>query len=146
MPRKDEFDIGHPAPDRGRVDLRLLAFGLVGAPLAWAAQLAINSAIPGIVCVGPTGDTVDAAAAVPAVAMAAVNFVTLAVGLVALFVSIRSLRRTRGEEVDRSGGVMQAGEGRTRYLAIWGIWTSILFLLVIATHTISFFWSGLCPL
>jgi hypothetical protein len=32
------FDIGHPAPDRGRVSLGLLMLALLGAPAAWSCS------------------------------------------------------------------------------------------------------------
>ena len=40
--------------------------------------------------------------------------------------------------------MMDAGEGRTRFLAIWGIWIGLVFMLAIAFNTISVFWAGLC--
>jgi hypothetical protein len=39
---------------------------------------------------------------------------------------------------------MEAGEGRSRFLSVWSIWTGVLFLLAIAFNTLSVFWVGLC--
>jgi hypothetical protein len=58
--------------------------------------------------------------------------------------AVRNLRRTGREHADGSGGMMDAGEGRTRFLAIWGIWIGVVFMLGIAFNTISVFWAGLC--
>ena len=74
-----------------------------------------------------------------------INLVALAIALLALAASIRSMRRSRDERVENSGGVMQAGEGRARFLAVWGIWTSVLFLIAISANTIAGLWRGLCP-
>jgi hypothetical protein len=43
-----------------------------------------------------------------------------------------------------SGGVMDADEGRTHFLAIWGIWLGVVFMLAIAFNMISVFWIGPC--
>ena len=72
----------------------------------------------------------------------AVNLAALVGATLALALSIRNLRRTRHEF--GSGGVMDAGEGRTRFLSIWGIWLSVLFIIAIAFNTIAVFWSRLC--
>ena len=146
MAERDEaqFDIGHPAPDRDRVSLWLLFFGLLAGPVAWSLQLNANAAVAGLACLTTHG------AAAPAIGsestsirIVVVNLVALAIGLSALGVSLACLRRTR--HLEHAGGVMEAGEGRSRLLSIWGIWTSVLFLLAIGANTISVFWRGLCP-
>jgi hypothetical protein len=68
----------------------------------------------------------------------------LAAGL-ATALAVRILRRTEAEDAGGSGGIMDAGEGRTRFLAIWGIWLGVVFMLAIVFNTISVFWVGLCP-
>ncbi|MGQ9366397.1 hypothetical protein [Azospirillum sp. ST 5-10] len=139
------FDIGHPAPERHKAGPWLLFVTLFGAPLAWTLQLLVNSSIAGLACLTGTGARADVARwawADPVIV--AVNLVALVAAGVAFLVALRSLRLTHGEEAHRSGGVMDAGEGRTRVLAIWGLWSSVLFFLAIAANTVSVFWGGLC--
>jgi hypothetical protein len=139
------FDIEHPAPHRERVPLRLLLFGLSGGALAWALQLATNSAIAGVACLAGGGERPWAPRwewAEPA--SMAINLGALLLAFLALAVASLSIRKTRHEEAERSGDVMDAGEGRTRFLSVWGIWASLLFILAIGFNTISLLWSGLC--
>jgi hypothetical protein len=74
----------------------------------------------------------------------AVNLAALIGAGLALALGVRNLRRTRHEHDAGSGGVMDAGEGRTRFLSIWGIWIGVLFIVAIAFNTIAVFWIGLC--
>ena len=145
--RGAEFDIGHPAPDRGRIGLGLLMFALSGAPIAWALQLLTGSSIAGLACLSPHGVAVETARidwGNPV--MIAVNIAALALAGLALVASIVILRRTGHESEGGHDSVMDAGEGRSRYIGIWGLWTSLLFIIAIAVNTISIFWSGLCAL
>lgn len=138
------LDVGRPAPDRNRVSPWLLLYALVGAPLAWSAQLSANAAITGLVCLGPAamrtpgGESTGALVSVGLVDLAAV-----AIGLGALAATGVILRRTHDDR--DMGGVMNAGRGRTRYLGVWGLWTGILFLLAIAVSTGISLAGGLCP-
>lgn len=137
--------IGHPAPAREQVGLWVLFFGLGGAPLAWALQLVAISSVASVACVAgdgpkaspPSGAWADAA-------LIAVNLAALVAAAVGLAASWRSLDRTGHELAHNPAGLMEAGEGRSRFLSVWGIWTSILFMLAIAFNTLSVFWAGLC--
>ncbi len=145
MENPAQFDIGHPAPDRGRISRLLVAFGLVGAPLAWSLQLSANSALTGLACLLPDGASgVTAATDEAVVATVIVNLVALAVALLALLVARRDLHRTRHPDQLHKEGVLMAGAGRTRFLSVWGVFASVLFLIAIAANTIVVFWRGLC--
>jgi hypothetical protein len=148
MARDDtaRFEIGHPAPDRGRVSAWLLLFAFAGAALAWSLQIGANAAITGIACTGGGGErfpTTDWGSGL--LVAIGVNLAALVVALAALLAAWSTLRRTHREEGAHSGGVMDAGEGRTRFIAVWGVWASVLFILAIAFNTISVFWGSLCP-
>jgi hypothetical protein len=145
--RRPEFEIGHPAPDRDQVRLAALGFGLAGGPAAWCLQLLAGSSVAGLACLAGDGSSTGSLNfgwATPA--MIGVNLAALLVAILALVVSFRSFRRTASGYAEGHDSVMEAGEGRSRFLAIWGIWTSILFILAIAFNTISVFWGGLCDI
>src|SRR4029079_11575851 len=74
----------HPAPHRERVNPWAVWFGLLGAPLAWAAQLLINSALGAHGCYPH-----DVPLAVPL--WADVREVMLGVEVVALLVGVAAL-------------------------------------------------------
>jgi hypothetical protein len=132
------FDIGHPAPDRGRVALSLLMLGLFGAPAVWSLQLLLVYSFSSNGCLPGTAGYGWLEWLLPLVNLAAL----LLAGL-AMLVAYRNLRRT-GREHGGSGGVLDAGEGRTRFLSIWGIWMGVVFMLAIAFNTLAVFWGGLC--
>ena len=139
------FDIGHPAPDRGRTSGGLLLVGFLGGPLAWSLQLLAGSGIAGIACIGGDGATV----AVTGVGWApwviiVVNVVALVIALGSFFLSYWIFSRTGRGEPTSGDGVMEAGEGRTRFLSIWAIWTNVLFFLAILFNSVAFFWTSLC--
>jgi hypothetical protein len=136
------FDIGHPAPDRGRVGLGLLMLCLCAAPTLWSLQHLVLYAFASHYCSGDLVGSARAALGWVQWLLPLVNVAALLGAGLALILSFRILRRTRHEY--GSGGVMDAGEGRTRFLAIWGIWLGVVFMLAIAFNTISVFWKGLC--
>lgn len=73
-----------------------------------------------------------------------VNLAALLGAGLGLALAVRNLHRTGRESAGESGGVMDAGEGRTRFLSIWGIWLGVVFILAIAFNTVAVFWVGLC--
>ncbi len=139
------FNIGHPAPGRGLVGPWRLAFPLLGGPLAWSLELSIGSGLAGIFCTagGPVRSQTPALTWSEPAAIA-VNLLALVVAAVALWVAYSNLQRTGREQEARSGGVMDAGEGRTRFLSVWGVWISVLFFIATCFNTIFLFWGGLC--
>jgi hypothetical protein len=40
--------------------------------------------------------------------------------------------------------MMDVAEDRTRFLAVWGVWLGVAFMVAIAFNTVSMFWVGLC--
>ena len=135
--RSESLDVGHPAPHRGLVRTGFLMLGLVGAPLAWGLQFVVIYAFASQLCM------VQSPSWLPWL-LPAVNLAGLVGAALALGLSFSHLRKTRQEHEDQAGSMTDAGEGRTRFLAIWGIWISIVFLLAIAFNTIAVFWRGLC--
>ncbi|MBS3647820.1 hypothetical protein KEU06_04145 [Pseudaminobacter sp. 19-2017] len=138
------FDIGHPAPDRQRVSSWALAVVLAGGATAWGLQICAISALTGAAC-AMGGEVESGGASVSDWATTAasfVNLVALAIAVLALIVSYIAFRRTGPGSVEQ--GVVETGEGRTRFMAVWGIFANILFIVAIGFNTISVLWSGLC--
>ena len=143
----------HPAPARGRVGLTALWFGLFGGPLAWSVQTVVNIPLASHACF-PRLYPLDA----PATAhlqwlVFAVSVVALIVCIVATVVAIGSWRKTRDEhqhhsgiarEERRSNALLEVGEGRTRFMALAGVMTSLTFLVVSAGHAAVIFLVSPC--
>lgn len=139
------LEIGHPSPERDKVSMPVLAFALAGGPVAFMLQLLIGFAFASYVCLpsrpgalpsGPPGWLVWT--------ITAANVIALAVATLALATGIVLTRRTKHEHRHASAGMLDAGEGRTRFLAVWGVFTSLLFLLAIGSNTLSLFLVPLC--
>lgn len=118
------------------------AFGLLGAAAAWSLQLTALSSIGGAECNlgdGPTtGPLLDTAPTIIAV----INIAALLLSAAGLWISYRILAATG--HLSRSSDLLDAGEGRTPFLAVWGIFASLLFFLAVAFNTLNMLWSGLC--
>lgn len=140
----ENMSIGHPAPLRGRVSRSALYIGLALGAFSWFGQLCANSAVAWASCetFAHREWSYHWAGSWPVI----IGFNVLALVLSALGLALGAvnLSKTGEEEEQQPGGIMDAGEGRTRFLSTWGIWASLLFFLAIAFNTISLFWGGLC--
>ena len=119
----------HPAPHRHRVGIGTLLFCIIAPPAIWGLRLLVNYALtsrscfpaelrheaspPGLQWLWPTLTAFDAA--------------TIAVALVCAAISYQSWRRSREEADSSAGELVELGEGRTRFMALWGGLVSILF-------------------
>jgi hypothetical protein len=130
MPSPSIAKAHHPAPHRGRVSLVTLLFGVFAAPVAWNLQLLFEAAISGHVCYPKDTPLSGVGAGAHGWALG-IDVLCLILALVALGVSLRSWREVRAEKRGSGHHLLDAGEGRTRFLAMLGILNSCLFLLAI---------------
>jgi hypothetical protein len=120
-------DRAHPAPRRHEVSSLTLAFCLLAAPSLWGLRLVINFAIDSYFCY--PGDTRQVA--LPGglswvwPTLIAINALTILVAAAAAITSLGLWRSSRDEFARSSGPLIELGEGRTRFLAIWGLIISI---------------------
>jgi hypothetical protein len=129
----------HPAPARHEVDISLLAFGLMGAPVIWGVHFLANVTIASQAC---ASSTIMHPSASTHAALLLIDAVAALVALAALYVSVRAWRSTRHEGADsRAAGTTpehhaaEVGEGRTRFVALGGIMMSTVFLVAILFDT-----------
>lgn len=141
MPREilTSYGVGHPAPHRGRVANGLLFAALLAAPLAWSAQLLLNYGLASHACFpqtrpktvpGPGWEWLHSA-------LLAINLVALAIAIAATIVSLFIWRRTSEEAHGGHEYLIEAGEGRTRFFAVWGVWSGVWFIIQILFGTIA---------
>lgn len=131
----------HPSPHRGRVSLALLLFGVSAGPVAWSAQLVANYVLAVDPCfltsVVRTEPVLRASSNWPAILV--VNLLAALLAIAAGAVSLRLWRVSRHEHPGTAGHAVDAGEGRTRFLALWGVMTGFGFLAGILFDTIAVF-------
>jgi hypothetical protein len=120
------------------VGRRELAIGLLAAPLAWFVQLVVayglasHACFPRDVSLPGTFDGWDWVWA----AGLALNLVALLACAAAGLLCWRQWRRARGEASGSHSRLIEAGEGRTRFLAIFGIWSGVWFAIAVIADTI----------
>jgi hypothetical protein len=139
---------GHPAPERARVGLAALWFGLFGAPVAWAIQTLVNLPLAAHACF-PALEPLSTPVVGGLRGMVfGVSLVVLVVAALATAVAWRSWSRTReehqassgsGARHDQSTAALETGEDRTRFMALAGLMMSGTFLFVSAAHLATVF-------
>lgn len=135
----------HPAPHRERASLFWLWFGIFAAPVAWNLQLLVATAFSGHLCYpyqDPLGPT---AGQHLSWVLAAIDAAGIIVSLIALAVASANWGRVRREKQGGAEHAMDAGEGRTRFMAVLGIANSLLFLLALVFASLQLFFLPLCP-
>ena len=139
------YPIEHPAPFAGAVPKWLLFTALLASPIAWFVQLCAGYGLTSAACFPRQYPVADGLSLSPAAwpGSFALNIGCLVVAVAATLLSVWVWLRVR-HEVSSSFGLIEAGEGRTRYLAVWGIWTGVWFALDILFATIGMLEVGLC--
>lgn len=123
-PRTDTAGSAHPAPHRERASWAALTYALVGAPAAWFVHLLVNYGLADRACAAQAGLSARGAVML-------VDLLALAVAAGAGVVAYGLFHRTRAEKEGSAHVLVEAGEGRTRFLAICGLLASALFLIAI---------------
>ena len=129
----------HPAPHRRRVSPWAIGVGVCAAPSIWAIQLLTDVSLSGHAC-GPrnTLQSQSSWLGLPVVLLT-INVVAVALCLAAAFVAWGSWRATRNERPGSGHHVLESGDGRTRFLALVGLMTSVLFGAAIILESVNFF-------
>jgi hypothetical protein len=121
-----------PAPHRHRIRMVAAAFALFAAPIAWATHLLVSYALTASACF-PHGTPIHGPLW-PALwpVLWGIDVVAIAIGLVAAAIAWRNWRGTRAEAQGSAHTLLEAGEGRTRFLALCGLLASGGFVLALA--------------
>ena len=152
-PAPSSSGAGHPAPQRGRTSLAALWFGLAGAPAAWSVQTLVNLPVASHSCFPRLYPLWTPAVGSTRGIVLGVSLAALATCVAAALVAWRSWGRTREEQQEGSGkgrehregaALLETGEGRTRFMALAGVMTSVVFLLVSAAHAATLLFVSPC--
>ncbi|CCE10497.1 conserved membrane hypothetical protein [Bradyrhizobium sp. STM 3843] len=126
---------GHPAPHRNRVSIGWLLAALFAPPIGWSLHLIANYALashscyPGSVPKSPTS---------PAglwALLIAIDVVSLAISLAAIVFAYRAWQASIREMAQHESPMVETGEGRTRFLAVWALLIGSLFFLTVASDS-----------
>jgi hypothetical protein len=136
----------HPGKHRERVTLVALFFGLFAAPIVWAGNLMFTYALGAHACY-PGHDPLNQPTqgfdfAWPL--MLASYCVALVVCAAGFVVSLRSWLAVGSESEGHWHHLMEAGEGRTRFLGIIGMAFSLLFFFAVVFGVIVLAFEPLC--
>ncbi|WP_297296033.1 hypothetical protein [uncultured Methylovirgula sp.] len=136
--------VPHPAPRRGTISTALLFLGLFAGPVVWGLQLVINFALASHACF-PDGAPLAAPAWHSAWGVILLlNLFAAVVALAGAALSYQHWQATRMEHHGDASHAIEAGEGRTRFLALWGVMTGLGFLAAILFNTIALFMVPQC--
>ncbi|MFO1061775.1 MAG: hypothetical protein U1E53_32990 [Dongiaceae bacterium] len=140
------YHIDHPAPHDDPAGRRALAIGLLAAPVAWFIQLVAGYGLTSHACFPRDLQLPGAIAgwgwAWPV--SLALNLLALAACAAAAAICWRRWRQARGEASGAHGRLLEAGEGRTRFLAIFGMWSAVWFAIAVIADSIVLLEVPLC--
>lgn len=138
----------HPSPHRERVGLVATFFGLWAAPAAWAGQLILDYGLTSYSCYPRDFPRTHVIAGWGGIwwGLLAINIAAIIGAAAGTLVSYRDWQATRNEHPGHAGHVLEAGIGRSRFLALLGIMTSLGFLAAIVFDLVVLLVVPLCGL
>jgi hypothetical protein len=129
-------EVAHPAPHEYRVGFWPLMFGTCAAPIAWLGQVMLGYGTTAYGCYPGDHPQNHASAYLPGT-LIAFDVVALAICVGGGAVSWWAWRRTRNEKEGGHRRALHTGEGRTRFMALWGIMSSLWFFGAIVFNVIA---------
>ena len=134
----------HPAPERSKVSLWSLSFSLAAPPLAWSLQSIAGYGISSEACYpGDTPRNVPLFSGMWDLLLV-LNVAALVIGVIAISVAYRNWNATRAETDGDSRNLIERGEGRTRFVAMWGLLLGSGFVLATVFSSVALLISPLC--
>jgi hypothetical protein len=122
----------HPAPHRERVRLLELILVTFAPPLAWSAHLVVNYAFSSRACYpdrtpqnSPSFDELW-------LLLIVVDVAALAISAAAAALAYRNWQASAQEAAEHGSPMVETGEGRTRFLASWGLMIGAGFFVAVA--------------
>ena len=134
----------HPAPLRDKVSVWTLMFGCCAAPVFWAGQLMLGYWVSAQTCYAGDHPTVTQMPQTLYAALVVFDVVAIVAALAGGAVSLWAWRTTREEKEGGARHALHVGEGRVRFMALWGIMSSLWFLGAIVFNTIGSLMVPLC--
>lgn len=121
-------DAGHPSPHAGRTSALRQLLILAGAPLAWSVQIALGYGAAAYACYPHRMALARPVLPHLHLLLALLNAATIAVAALCALLAWRDWRHTRTELPGGHRHLLETGEGRSRFMALCGVISSLLFL------------------
>lgn len=128
--------MSRPAPQEDRVGFWPLLFGACAAPIAWLGQVMLGYGVTAYVCY-PADHPQNQTPAPLFMALIVFDLVALAICVAGGVVAWWAWRRTRTEKEGGPRHALHSGEGRARFVALWGIMSSLWFFGAIVFNIIA---------
>ncbi len=128
---------GHPAPHRHRFSIAWLIAALIAPPLGWSVHLVANYALASHSCYPIDVPKSPAHPALLWGSLIVIDVVSLALSAASGFIAYSAWQTSRHEMAEHRSQMVETGEGRTRFLAAWGLLTSGLFFVMVASELAS---------
>lgn len=130
----------HPAPRRHAMRSPAGFFALFGGPLAWFVQLNVGFALASQPCFNG-GERSVAPHWAPDWTWSSMIAAMVLAGIIALFatlISWRAYAQTKDEAAGDHRHLLDGGSGRTRFLALWGVFLGAGAVLATALTAVAF--------
>jgi hypothetical protein len=139
-------DAAHPAPHRHRISVRPLLLGLFGVPFLWGIRLVANYAMASQFCFHDAARRYTLPDTLGWIwpTMVALDVLTILAGIATVLVSYRNWRITAEECAAPNSVLIEIGEGRTRFLSLWGMLVASLFILAAIFDLIALYVVPVC--
>lgn len=134
----------HPAPARHSVGKLALAFGLLAAPFAWAVDEMALYFVASRLCEMKTYNVTESLARATAPWFIVVSLAMFALAVAGAWVAYDSWNKSRHEKQGSGHNLVEVGEGRTRFLAMSGLVTSVGFSIAFLFIFTQMFVAPLC--
>jgi hypothetical protein len=129
-------DAEHPSPHRARVATWELLVALFLAPAGFAVQVIAGYVVAARLC---------SAGLRPVGVLVTLHATALLAAAIGMGMAWRLWRRSRDEKPGDARQAADRGEGRTRFLALCAVCSSLIFLLAVLMDLASVLLLGACP-
>ncbi len=126
----------HPSPHRSRASAWQVLGALVLAPLAFTLQITASYVLAARVCVAQ-GD--------PRTLLLVIHGLAILIAIIGFALALDLWRRTRDEKAGDAHAATDIGEGRTRFLALCGLYGAAIFLVAVLIDASAVALIGPCP-
>lgn len=134
----------HPSPLRGKVALGSLWFGILAAPMAWISLELLSYILTTSLCDTNNQSALSKHSLKVWYYLLPFSLVAGIISISAIVVAMHNWKKTRHEKSGSAHQLMEVGEGRTRFLAMFGLLTTVGFIVALLFSSITLFLMPLC--
>ena len=119
-------------------------FGMTAAPIFWLGQLLLSYGVSAAACYGSNHPTTIASGSTLRLPLYAFDAIAIFSGFAGGIVAFACWQAVKEEKGGGQHHAIDAGEGRARFMALWGLLSSVCFLVGIIFATIGTIEAPLC--